>query len=114
MLFIIYPLLKQGLRKSGGRNNHGRITSYQKGGGAKRLYRMIDFKRNESVVKAVVQRIEYDPNRSARIALVEYQAASAEHPKATSAYIIAPDGLKARSRSHLHLSRARRPSRGAT
>jgi len=63
--------LTKGLSKSGGRNNHGRITSRRRGGGAKRSYRMVDFKRNRFEA-AVVERLEYDPNRSAFIALIKY------------------------------------------
>ena len=64
--------LTEGLTKSGGRNNTGRITSRRRGGGAKRLYRVVDFKRNKVDVAATVERIEYDPNRTAFIALVKY------------------------------------------
>ncbi len=60
------------LKKSGGRNNKGRITAYQRGGGHKRMYRIIDFKRNKFNIPARVASIEYDPNRSARIALLHY------------------------------------------
>jgi len=74
------------LSKTGGRNNHGRITSRFRGGGHKRRYRMIDFKRNKLGVPALVAEIEYDPNRTARIALLHY----ADGEKA---YILAPDGL---------------------
>lgn len=72
--------------KSGGRNNQGRITSWQRGGGHKRKYRIVDFKRNKQNIPAVVKAIEYDPNRSANIALLFY----ADGEKR---YIIAPDGL---------------------
>jgi large subunit ribosomal protein L2 len=74
------------LSKSGGRNNYGRITSRFRGGGHKRRYRLIDFKRNKVGVPALVAEIEYDPNRTARIALLHY----ADGEKA---YILAPDGL---------------------
>lgn len=80
------PLLVT-LKSSGGRNNTGRITSRHRGGGHKRRYRIIDFKRDKRGMKAVVETIEYDPNRSARIALVKYE--DGEHR-----YILAPDGLK--------------------
>ena len=60
------------LKRSGGRNNNGRITSDHRGGGHRRLYRLIDFKRNKLGVPARVEAIEYDPNRSARIALLCY------------------------------------------
>lgn len=75
------------LKKSGGRNNRGRMTMRHRGGGHKRKYRLIDFKRRKRDVAAEVLAIEYDPNRSARIALLEY-------PDKTKAYIIAPIGLK--------------------
>jgi len=75
------------LKKSGGRNNQGRMTMRYRGGGHKRRYRIIDFKRNKFGVKAEVLTIEYDPNRSARIALVKY----ADGEKR---YIVAPSGLK--------------------
>ena len=75
------------LRKSGGRNNTGRITSRHRGGGHKRFYRVIDFKRNKFGMNAKVTAIEYDPNRSSRIALLQY--ADGERK-----YIIAPDGVK--------------------
>ena len=75
------------LKKSGGRNNHGRITARHIGGGHKRKYRLIDFKRNKTGVPAKVFSIEYDPNRSARIALLHY----ADGEKR---YILAPNGLK--------------------
>ena len=74
------------LKKSGGRNNTGRITSRRRGGGHKRRYREIDFKRNKVGVPAKVAAIEYDPNRGARIALLHY----ADGEKR---YIIAPSGL---------------------
>ena len=74
------------LKKSGGRNNLGRVTSFHRGGGHKRRYRAIDFKRNKVGVPARVASIEYDPNRSARIALLHY----ADGDKR---YILAPVGL---------------------
>jgi large subunit ribosomal protein L2 len=64
--------LTEPLTKSGGRDNHGHISMRRRGGGHKRKYRIIDFKRNKFGVTATVREIEYDPNRSARIALVEY------------------------------------------
>jgi len=79
--------LTTALRKSGGRNNLGRITARHIGGGHKRRYRKIDFKRDKHGVPAKVFSIEYDPNRSARIALLHY----ADGEKR---YIIAPNGLK--------------------
>ena len=75
------------LKKSGGRNNKGRITAYQRGGGHKRFYRVVDFRRNKHDIPARVASIEYDPNRSARIALLHYVDGEKR-------YIIAPDGLK--------------------
>ena len=64
--------LLRALRSSGGRNNRGRITSHHRGGGHKRLYRVIDFKRDKFAVSARVEAIEYDPNRSAHVALLCY------------------------------------------
>jgi large subunit ribosomal protein L2 len=64
--------LTEGLRKSGGRNNLGRVTMWHRGGGHKRRYRLIDFKRRKFGVAAAVERLEYDPNRSAFIALIKY------------------------------------------
>src|SRR5919106_532643 len=78
--------LVEPLKKSGGRDNHGHISMRRRGGGAKRKYRVIDFKRNKFGEPATVREIEYDPNRSARIALVEY--ADGERR-----YIIHPKGL---------------------
>lgn len=75
-------------RKTGGRNNQGKITARHRGGGHKRLYRIIDFKRRKDGVVGVVTHIEYDPNRTCRIALVEY----ADGEKR---YILAPEGLAA-------------------
>jgi len=75
------------LKKHSGRNNQGRITVRHRGGGAKRAYRLIDFKRNKLGVPARVAAIEYDPNRSARIALLHYVDGEKR-------YIIAPVGLK--------------------
>ncbi|RLA03504.1 MAG: 50S ribosomal protein L2 [Gammaproteobacteria bacterium] len=73
--------------KSGGRNNNGRITTRHIGGGHKQHYRVVDFKRNKIGIPAVVERIEYDPNRSAHLALLKYLDGE-------RAYIIAPKGLK--------------------
>ena len=78
--------LTQGLTKSGGRNNTGRITMRRTGGGAKRLYRIVDFKRNKVDMSAVVARIEYDPNRTAFIALIQYEDGE-------QSYILAPQRL---------------------
>lgn len=78
--------LTEPLRKKGGRNNQGRITVRHRGGGHKRRYRIIDFKRNKFDVDAEVTAIEYDPNRSARIALLQYEDGEKR-------YIIAPIGL---------------------
>ena len=79
--------LVEPLKKSGGRDNHGHISMRRRGGGHKRKYRIIDFKRDRFGVTATVREIEYDPNRSARIALVEY----ADGEKR---YILHPKGLK--------------------
>ncbi len=78
--------LTEGLPKKAGRNNNGRVTSRRRGGGHKRLYRIIDFKRDKMGIPAKVATIEYDPNRSARIALLNY----ADGEKR---YILAPVGL---------------------
>jgi ribosomal protein L2, bacterial/organellar len=79
--------LTESLSQTGGRNNNGRITRRHAGGGHKRLYRLVDFKRKKDNIPAKVTAIEYDPNRSARIALIQY----ADGEKS---YIIAPVGLK--------------------
>jgi len=79
--------LLEPLKKTGGRNSRGRITSRRRGGGHKRSYRRIDFKRNKIDVPAVVNSIEYDPNRSARIALLHYVDGEKR-------YILSPNGLK--------------------
>jgi len=65
--------LTEGLTKTGGRNNHGRMTARHIGGGHKRRYRIIDWKRNKFDVEGTVLRLEYDPNRTAFIALIEYK-----------------------------------------
>src|SRR5919202_1719406 len=78
--------LLEPLKKSGGRDNHGHIAMRRRGGGHKRMYRVVDFKRDKFGVAATVREIEYDPNRSARIALVEY----ADGEKR---YILHPKGL---------------------
>src|SRR5512147_453274 len=80
------PLVEK-LHQSGGRNNRGELTSWWRGGGHKRMYRIIDFKRDKRNIPAKVSTIEYDPNRSARIALLTY----ADGEKR---YILAPVGLK--------------------
>ena len=82
-----YKKLLVSLKKSGGRNNKGQITIRFRGGGHKRKYRIIDFKRNKFDVPGTIETIEYDPNRSARIALVKY--ADGERR-----YILAPNGIK--------------------
>jgi large subunit ribosomal protein L2 len=83
--------LTEGLKKTGGRNHFGRITTRHIGGGHKRRYRMIDFKRRKFDISGVVERIEYDPNRTAFIALIKYDDGEL-------AYIIAPQRLKAGDR----------------
>ena len=80
--------LTYGLTKTGGRNNHGHMTSRHRGGGHKRRYRMVDFKRRKFDVVATVERLEYDPNRSAFIALLRYQDGEL-------AYILAPQRVRA-------------------
>ncbi|MGB9701442.1 MAG: 50S ribosomal protein L2 [Candidatus Kapaibacteriota bacterium] len=82
-----YKKLLVPLKSKGGRNNTGRITSRHKGGGHKRMYRIIDFKRDKIDIPAKVETIEYDPNRTARIALVKYQDGEIR-------YILAPDKIK--------------------
>ena len=79
--------LTEGLTKNGGRNNTGRITARRQGGGHKRRYRIIDFKRSKVGVPATVERLEYDPNRTAFIALVTYQDGE-------KSYILAPQRVK--------------------
>lgn len=80
--------LTEGLTKSGGRNNMGRVTAFRHAGGHKRTYRIIDFKRRKWDVPATVERLEYDPNRTAFIALIKYQDGEL-------AYIVAPQRLAA-------------------
>ncbi|RZO68801.1 MAG: 50S ribosomal protein L2 [Parvularculaceae bacterium] len=79
--------LTEGLTSKGGRNNHGRITVRRRGGGAKKLYRRVDFKRRKFDVEAKVERIEYDPNRTAFIALIKYLDGELS-------YIIAPQRVQ--------------------
>lgn len=81
------PSLIEGVRRTGGRNNHGHLTRRHRGGGNKRNYRIIDFRRDKDGVPAKVDSIQYDPNRSARIALLVYDDGEKR-------YIIAPEGLK--------------------
>ena len=80
--------LMRPIKKKGGRNNQGKITCRHRGGGHKRMYRIIDFKRNKDGIKALVNSIQYDPNRSSRIALLHYNDGEKR-------YIIAPDSLTA-------------------
>ena len=80
------PLLVP-LRKSGGRNNSGVVTAWHRGGGNRRSYRVIDFKRDKTGIPALVETLEYDPNRSARIALLRYKDGERR-------YIIAPSGIQ--------------------
>ncbi len=82
-----YEALVESLKRTGGRNNTGRITVRHIGGGAKRKYRLIDFKRTKDQIKAKIERIEYDPNRTALIALVVYSDGERR-------YIIAPRAIK--------------------
>jgi len=79
--------LTEKLTKSGGRNHHGRVTSRRRGGGHKRIYRVVDFKRNKPGVAAKVERIEYDPNRTANLALIVYEDGEKR-------YILHPRGLQ--------------------
>ena len=78
--------LTEGLNKSGGRNNHGRVTMWHRGGGHKRTYRKVDFKRGKLGMPATVERLEYDPNRTAFIALIKYEDGELS-------YILAPQRL---------------------
>src|SRR5512142_2161158 len=78
--------LTEGLTKTGGRNNNGRVSMWHRGGGHKRAYRMVDFKRAKHGVPATVERLEYDPNRTAFIALIKYQDGELS-------YILAPQRL---------------------
>jgi large subunit ribosomal protein L2 len=78
--------LTEGLTKSGGRNNHGRVTMWHRGGGHKRTYRNVDFKRGKLGMPATVERLEYDPNRTAFIALIKYEDGELS-------YILAPQRL---------------------
>ena len=75
--------LTEGLSGNGGRNNHGRVTARRRGGGHKRTYRVVDFKRRKFDIPATVERLEYDPNRTAFIALIKYEDGE-------QAYILAP------------------------
>ena len=79
--------LTESLKKKAGRNNHGHITIRHRGGGHKRRYRIVDFRRNKVDMPAVVAAIAYDPNRSANLALLQYE-------DGTKSYILAPNGLK--------------------
>src|SRR4029078_12436433 len=78
--------LTEGLNKSGGRNNHGRVTMWHRGGGHKRTYRKVDFNSRKLGVPATVERLEYDPNRTAFIALIKYEDGELS-------YILAPQRL---------------------
>jgi large subunit ribosomal protein L2 len=82
-----FKALTTGISEKGGRNNNGRITSFNKGGGHKRRYRIVDFARSRADIPAVVERIEYDPNRSAFIALIKYEDGE-------FGYILAPQKLQ--------------------
>lgn len=83
--------LLEPLKRTGGRNCYGRVTARHRGGGHKRMYRVIDFRRDKINVAGTVRSIEYDPNRSARIALIEYEDKEKR-------YILAPEGLKVDAR----------------
>ncbi len=85
--------LLQPRKKQGGRNNQGIVTSRFRGGGHKQRYRVIDFKRRKDGMPATVLSIEYDPNRSARIALLQYE-------DGVKAYILAPEGAQGRRQGH--------------
>src|SRR5205823_1735756 len=85
--FTPEPSLTKGKRRANGRNHHGVITAKHRGGGNKKLYRIIDFKRNKDGIPAKVEAIEYDPNRSCHIALIKYEDGD-------KSYILAPNGLR--------------------
>ena len=111
--------LTEKLTKKGGRNNTGRITTRHQGGGHKRRYRIIDFKRTKDGVPAKVAAIEYDPNRSARIALLHYaDGVKAVHPRArracASARSCSPAATPTSSRATRCRSRTSRPARSST
>ncbi len=82
-----YKPLTEPVKRTGGRNLHGHITSRHRGGGHKQRYRIVDFRRNKYGVAAKVLTVEYDPNRTARIALIQYEDGE-------KSYILCPDGLK--------------------
>ena len=82
------------IKKSGGRNNDGKMTMRYVGGGHKRMYRIIDFKRNKHGIEGIVKTVEYDPNRTARIALVYYKDGEKR-------YIIAPNGIKVGQKNYV-------------
>ena len=114
--------LTEGLTKSGGRNTHGRVTSRHRGGGAKRKYRRIDFKRMKDGVPAKVAAIEYDPNRSAHIALLHYADGEKRYILAPARIRVGDDdfvgpgcGHRARQlpAARQHPDRYHRPQRGA-
>ena len=96
-----FKALTKGMRKSGGRNNHGRITSRHRGGGHRKIYRFVDFHRQSNPEPGTVERIEYDPNRSARIALLHHKQASAEpsvdgvpsRKSVNYSYVLAPQNV---------------------
>jgi large subunit ribosomal protein L2 len=94
-------VLAEAAEEEGRRNNQGKITARHRGGGHKRQYRIIDFRRNKDGVPAKVHSIQYDPNRSARIALLYYVDGEKR-------YILAPDGLKAGTGSKTVRTRRRR------
>ncbi|MCR3755448.1 MAG: 50S ribosomal subunit protein L2 [Sodalis sp. Psp] len=97
-----YALLLKALNKSGGRNNNGHITTRHIGGGHKQHYRLIDFRRNKDNIPAIVERLEYDPNRSANIALVLYKDGERR-------YILAPKSLKSGDQIQSGISAAIKP-----
>jgi large subunit ribosomal protein L2 len=93
--------LTEGLSKTGGRNNMGRLTSRNVGGGHKRSYRLVDFKRRKFDVPAKVERLEYDPNRTAFIALIRYEDGELS-------YILAPQRLAGRRHASFRVESGRR------
>jgi ribosomal protein L2 len=89
-----FKALTQGLARSGGRNAHGVITARHRGGGHRKVYRLLDFARPEGTPPGVVQRLEYDPNRSAHIALMRHEGVDAAAPlRQQFSYVLAPQGV---------------------
>ncbi|KAK2079635.1 hypothetical protein QBZ16_002030 [Prototheca wickerhamii] len=102
--------LVQGLPRKGGRNAAGVVTARHRGGGSRRLYREVDFTRGAHTPAGTVERLEYDPIRSARVALLRYDtAAPGERTERSHSYVLAPQGIKAGDRMACGAGRADRP-----